>query len=85
MTEQALLDLAGDFKEIVSEKDLTIDNLKEKLLECRKDFITSYALVRVLDNQMCDMLLYDPDVKKEVETIRSILSELLSKFIMSDI
>ena len=84
MTEQALLDLANDFKEIVSEKNSTIDNLKEKLLESRKDFITSYSLVRVLDNQMCDMLLYDPDVKKEVETIRSILSELLNKFIMSD-
>ena len=81
-TEQKLLEMADDMKNIVEEKDVDLKLYKEKYMELKKNMAKIYELTRCLQNLIEDMGAAEIDVEFVVSAwmlteIRSYCSDLL--------
>lgn len=79
-TEQTLLDMANDMKNIVEEKDKDMVKYKEKYMELKKDIGKIYGLIRIIQENFGD--LADIGVEEVVSAwciteIRSMCSDVL--------
>tara|TARA_R110001592_G_scaffold150295_3_gene376166 strand:- start:2336 stop:2614 length:279 start_codon:yes stop_codon:yes gene_type:complete len=84
MSEQAFIDMANDFKNIMMIKDLEIKLIKAKLCDSRKDLIVTYAAIRILDERV-SIIPDIPEVKGLIENLRTNISYCIEKFLIEDV
>lgn len=88
MSENDLLELAEDCKNRIIGKNKQIKKLKNKLVECRKDFLFSYSEVRNIDmiiHDNIEMLLIPEEIMELITTLRGKLSELMDDYLLADV
>ena len=82
-TEQMLIEMANDMKNIVEEKDVDMRKYKEKYMELKKDIGKIYGLIKVIqENYGCGENGDDIGVEEVVSAwciteIRSMCSDVL--------
>lgn len=85
ITEQQYLELAEQSKEIYERQDKIIKLLKTHMLELKKEIVSCYAYIRLLDELIEEIV--DPSVPNPItpllETLRSRYSQLTENIIMS--
>lgn len=54
-TEQTLIDMANDMKNIVEEKDVDMKKYKEKYMDLKKTIGKMYGLIRIIQENFGDM------------------------------
>tara|TARA_R110000851_G_scaffold86689_2_gene188731 strand:+ start:248 stop:535 length:288 start_codon:yes stop_codon:yes gene_type:complete len=84
MSEQAFIDMADDFKNLMILKDLEVRVIKEKLLSSRKDLLVTYAAIRLLDERV-SIIPDIPEVRELIENLRTNISYCIEKFIIDDV
>ena len=84
MLENEFLEMAQDCKDRIIDKNKELDLLKIENHELKKDIMTAYGLVRVLDNLLEDCLV-DRDVKNLSDILRTFLSNTFDKILAYNI
>lgn len=84
MSEQAFIDMANDFKNVMIIKDLNITVIKEKLINSRKDLIVTYAAIRLIDERI-SIIPDIPEIKDLIENLRTNISYCIEKFLIEDV
>jgi translation initiation factor 2B subunit (eIF-2B alpha/beta/delta family) len=74
-TEQAYLELANDAQERYNELDQKLKAKKDQLLELKKELISCYGYVRILDNIYNNQDEIDPNCQLMLEVLREFLSQ----------
>lgn len=54
-TEQMLIDMADDMKNIVEEKDIDMRKYKEKYMDLKKDIAKIYGLIKIIQENFGDI------------------------------
>tara|TARA_R110002012_G_scaffold280892_1_gene469638 strand:+ start:280 stop:561 length:282 start_codon:yes stop_codon:yes gene_type:complete len=85
MSEQAFIEMADDFKNIMIIKDLEVKVIKEKLLASRKDLITTYSAIRLLDERINIVPDIPTAIRELIENLRMNISYSIEKFLISDV
>ena len=84
MLEGEYLDLVKQLKDKYDEITDKLDSIERKDKELRKDFITAYGVVRILDHLIdINPVSYDPEIVVLVESLRGFLSDSVDKHILS--
>ena len=82
-TEQTLIDMANDMKNIVEEKDVDMKKYKEKYMDLKKDIGKIYGLIRIIqENYGCGENGDDIGVEEVVSAwciteVRAVCSDIL--------
>tara|TARA_R110001592_G_scaffold2156_1_gene13174 strand:+ start:2123 stop:2413 length:291 start_codon:yes stop_codon:yes gene_type:complete len=79
-TEQTLIDMANDMKNIVEEKDVDMKKYKEKYMDLKKDIGKMYGLIRIIQENFGDMAEIGVDEIVSawcITEIRSMCSDVL--------
>ena len=85
MSEGMYLDAMNQLKELNEKREKENEKNKEKLIELKKELITCYGIVRLLDNLNENNPLDDSpvEVKIVIETLRDYLSQFVELNILS--
>ena len=84
MLEGEYLDMVTQLKDKYDEITDKLDSIERKDKELRKDFITAYGVVRILDHLIdINPVSYDPEIVVLVESLRGFLSDSVDKHILS--
>ena len=84
MLEGEYLDLANQLKDKYDEVEQKLESIERKDKELRKDFITAYGVVRILDHLIdINPVSYDSEIVVLVESLRGFLSDAIDKHILS--
>lgn len=78
MIENDLLEMAEDCKQRIEEKNKELEKLKIDNHELKKEIMTTYGLVRVLDNLLEECMI-EREVKNISDVLRTHLSDLFDK------
>ena len=78
MIENDLLEMAEDCKQRIEEKNQELEKLKIENHELKKEIMTAYGLVRILDNLLEECLI-EREVKNISDILRTHLSDLFDK------
>ena len=84
MLENEFLEMAQDCKDRIKDKNKELDLLKIENHELKKDIMTAYGLVRVLDNLLEECVL-DREVKNLSDILRTFLSNTFDKILVYNI
>jgi translation initiation factor 2B subunit (eIF-2B alpha/beta/delta family) len=83
ITEQKYLELAEDFKIKYEEMEEKIKHKDEQLLEIKKELISCYGYVRILDNLYSQQDDHEPTIHIMLEVLREFLSQFTEDLIFS--
>ena len=83
ITEQKYLELAEDFKRQYEEMEKKIKDKDEQLLEIKKELISCYGYVRILDNLYSQQDDHEPTIYIMLEVLREFLSQFTEDLIFS--
>lgn len=77
ITEKAYLDLANESKEKFDEMNLEKIKLQEEITQLKKELITTYGMVRIIDNLYGeqDEDYREPTIETLIDCLRSYLSD----------
>ena len=78
MIENDLLEMAEDCKQRIEEKNKELEKLKIDNHELKKEIMTAYGLVRILDN-LLEHCMIEREVKNISDVLRTHLSDLFDK------
>ena len=82
MLEGEYLELCNDLKTKYDEITDKLDRIELQELELKKDFISCYGVVRMLDNLISNSHIpYDNEVVTIVEVLRGLLSNCMDRHI----
>tara|TARA_R110001606_G_scaffold90692_5_gene202581 strand:- start:1799 stop:2062 length:264 start_codon:yes stop_codon:yes gene_type:complete len=83
ITEKAYLDLANESKEKFDEMNLEKIKLQEEITQLKKELITTYGMVRIIDNLYGeqDEDYREPTIETLIDCLRSYLSEFFDNSI----
>ena len=82
MLEGEYLELCNDLKTKYDEITDKLDKIELQELQLKKDFISCYGVVRVLDNLISNSHIpYDNEVVTIVEVLRGLLSNCMDRHI----
>jgi len=83
ITEKAYLDLANESKEKFDEMNMEKINLQEEITALKKELITTYGMVRIIDNLYGeqDEDYREPTIETLIDCLRSYLSEFFDNSI----
>jgi len=83
MLEGDYLDMANQLKEKYDEITNKLQRIELLEIELKKDFMTAYGVVRLLDHLIStSMIPYDTEVINIVEVLRGVLSDCVDKHIL---
>ena len=80
-TEQEYLELARDFKIKYDEMTTKINNKDNQLLQIKKEMISCYGYVRILDNLYAQQDEHEPTIHIMLEVLREFLSQFTEDLI----
>tara|TARA_R110001592_G_scaffold307156_1_gene580288 strand:- start:844 stop:1095 length:252 start_codon:yes stop_codon:yes gene_type:complete len=82
MLEGEYLELTNQLKEKYDEVEQKLESIERREKEIRKDFISAYGIVRLLDH-LIDMnpVGYDVEIVTLVECLRGFLSDAVDKHV----
>ncbi len=80
MIENDLLEMAEDCKQRIEEKNQELEKLKIENHELKKEIMTCYGFVRILDNLLEDCII-EREVKNISDILRTHLSNLFDKIL----
>ena len=84
MLEGEYLDMVNQLKEKYDEITTKLDSIERRDKELRKDFVTAYGVLRLLDHLIASSVVgFDDEVGIIVETLRGFLSDCVDKHILS--
>ena len=75
MTDGMVLDAMNQLKEMNDERERELNNVKEELNEYKKEMITAYGVIRLIDMIYKDTPEQIPEINILVETLREYLSQ----------
>ena len=82
MMEQEYLEMVQQLKDKYDEITDKLDRIELQELDMKKDFISCYGVVRVLDNLISNSHIgYDNEVVTIVEVLRGLLSNCMDRHI----
>ena len=83
ITEKAYLDLANESKEKFDEMNLEKIKLQEEITQLKKELITTYGMVRIIDNLYGeqDEDYREPTIETLIDCLRSYLSDFFDNSI----
>lgn len=82
--EQMYLDMVNQLKVKYEEITSQIESIERRDKEIRKDFITLYGVIRLVDNLISESVVgYDEEIVVLVETLRGFSSDCIDKHILS--
>ena len=87
-TEQAMLELAEDFKNRIEKKNSEIIIVKTKLLEARKHLVYAYSMIKKLDIDLRDdniVVLVPSEKADTIFDITEDLSNIIQPILLSDV
>lgn len=84
MIENDLLEMAEDCKTRIEEKNEQLEILKKDNHELKKEIMTAYGLVRILDNLLEECII-EREVKNISDVLRTHLSDLYDKILCYNI
>jgi len=74
--EQMYLDMVGQLKDKFDEVEQKLDTIEKRDKQLRKDFITAYGTIRLLDHLISSSVVgFDDEVVILVEVLRGFLSD----------
>jgi chromosome condensin MukBEF ATPase and DNA-binding subunit MukB len=74
--EQMYLDMVGQLKDKFDEVEQKLDTIEKRDKQLRKDFITAYGTIRLLDHLISNSPVgFDDEVVIMVEVLRGFLSD----------
>jgi len=79
MLEQEYLELANQLKENFDSKEREIEKIKEENIELKKNLISVYGYVRILDF-MASRTDLDVELQNMIDVLRSFLSDVYDDF-----
>jgi len=83
MMEQDYLDMVAQLKEKYDTITSKLDKIELMELDMKKDMITAYGVVRMLDHLISTSHIgYDNEVMTIVEVLRSMLSDMMDRHIL---
>ena len=83
MLEGEYLELSNQLKEKFDEVEQKLESIERREEELKKDFITAYGIVRLLDHLIdINPIGYDTEIVVIVETLRSFLSVGVDKHLL---
>lgn len=80
MIENDLLEMAEDCKQRIEEKNEELEKLKIENHELKKEIMTAYGFVRILDNLLEECII-EREVKNISDILRTHLSNLFDKIL----
>ena len=80
--ENDYLEMADHFKNVLEKKDKMIESLEQEILEHKKMIITTYGVMRLLDEYFDTQGNIPFDVQGVVELLRGYLSDYTEKHIL---
>ena len=82
--EQMYLDMVNQLKVKYEEITSKIESIERKEKELKKDFITAYGVIRLLDNLIRNSVVgFDDEIVTLVECLRGLLSESIDDYVLS--
>tara|TARA_R110000765_G_C18469424_1_gene550947 strand:- start:105 stop:365 length:261 start_codon:yes stop_codon:yes gene_type:complete len=82
MLEQEYLEMVNQLKDKYDEITDKLDRIELQELDMKKDLITAYGVVRMLDNLISNSHIgYDNEVVTIVEVLRGLLSNYMDRHI----
>ena len=82
MLEQEYLEMVNQLKDKYDEITDKLDRIELQELDMKKDLITAYGVVRMLDNLISNSHIgYDNEVVTIVEVLRGLLSNCMDRHI----
>ena len=82
ITEKAYMDLANESKEKFDEMNLERIKLQEEVTQLKKELITTYGMVRLIDNLYSEHDEREPTIETLIDCLRSYLSEFFDNSII---
>jgi|TARA_R110000796_G_scaffold26795_4_gene74078 hypothetical protein len=82
ITEKAYMDLANESKEKFDEMNMEKIKLQEEVNQLKKELITTYGMVRIIDNLYCEQDEREPTIETLIDCLRSYLSEFFDNSII---
>ena len=83
MMEQDYLDMVNQLKEKYDEITSKLDKVELMEIDIKKDLMTAYGVVRLLDHLISTSLVgYDNEIIVIVEVLRGLLSDCMDKHIL---
>tara|TARA_R110002167_G_C12648186_1_gene648948 strand:+ start:1389 stop:1676 length:288 start_codon:yes stop_codon:yes gene_type:complete len=78
-TEQTLIDMANDMKNIVEEKDVDMRKYKEKYMDLKKDIGKIYGLIKVIQENFSNVDIGVEEVVSAwcITEVRAVCSDIL--------
>tara|TARA_R110002167_G_scaffold344030_1_gene553209 strand:- start:2627 stop:2890 length:264 start_codon:yes stop_codon:yes gene_type:complete len=81
--EQMYLDMVGQLKDKYDEITSQLESIERSGKEIKKDFITVYGVIRLLDHLISNSPVgFDDEVVIMVEVLRGFLSDCVDKYIL---
>tara|TARA_R110002153_G_scaffold268542_1_gene433368 strand:- start:37 stop:300 length:264 start_codon:yes stop_codon:yes gene_type:complete len=81
--EQMYLDMVGQLKDKFDEVEQKLDTIEKRDKQLRKDFITAYGTIRLLDHLISNSPVgFDDEVVILVEVLRGFLSDCVDNHIL---
>jgi hypothetical protein len=84
ITEKAYMDLANESKEKFDEMNMEKNKLQDEIITLKKELITTYGMVRIIDNLYGeqDEDYREPTIETLIDCLRSYLSEFFDNSII---
>ena len=82
MDEGMYLEAMNQLKEEYDKNESLIKKAKNNLTEYKKDLITCYGMIRLIDNVLEEDADFDNPVKIMIEVLRSFLSEKIEPLLL---
>lgn len=83
MTDGMLLDAMNQLKEMNDNREKEMDKMKEELSEYKKEMITAYGVIRLIDMIYKDTPDQIPEINVLVETLREYLSQFAEDHLLN--
>ena len=81
-TEQEFLQLANDAQEKFNELNNKLQDSEEELLYLKKELISCYGYIRILDNVYKNQIEVEPTVSLMLDVLREFLSQFTENNIL---
>ena len=81
MLEGEYLEMVNDLRDRFEEKDKEMEKIKEQNSRLKKDLISAFGFVRILDYFSCEVHDVDYEIKSLIDVLRSYLSSTYDEII----
>jgi len=81
-TEQEFLQLANDAQEKFNELNNKLQDAEEELLYLKKELISCYGYIRILDNVYKNQIEVEPTISLMLDVLREFLSQFTENNIL---